>query len=238
MSPFLGEFIGTMLLVILGDGVVANVILDKTKGFNGGLMSITFGWGMAVFVGVFTSVSLGGGGHLNPAVTLAMAYLGKLDSSLVLTYLGAQFLGAFVGAVIVWASYRQHFDATTNADTKLGVFCTSPSIRNAASNIITEIVGTFVLVFGALLFINPETKLGSIEALPVALLVIGIGLSLGGPTGYAINPARDLSPRLAHFLLPIRGKRDSDWAYAWIPVVAPILGAFIAAFVFQIVKLG
>jgi glycerol uptake facilitator protein len=238
MSPFLGEFIGTMLLIILGDGVVANVILDKTKGYNGGLMSITFGWGMAVFVGVFTSVSLGGGGHLNPAVTLAMAYLGKLDSSLILTYLGAQFLGAFVGAVIVWASYRQLFDATTNADIKLGVFCTSPSIRNAASNIITEVVGTFVLVFGALLFINPETKLGSIEALPVALLVIGIGLSLGGPTGYAINPARDLSPRLAHFLLPIRGKRDSDWAYAWIPVVAPVLGAFIAAFVFQIIKPG
>ena len=238
MSPFLGEFIGTMLLVILGDGVVANVILDKTKGFNGGLMSITFGWGMAVFVGVFTSVSLGGGGHLNPAVTLAMAYLGKLDSSLILTYLGAQFLGAFVGAVVVWASYRQHFDATTNADTKLGVFCTSPSIRNALSNIVTEVVGTFVLVFGALLFINPETKLGSIEALPVALLVIGIGLSLGGPTGYAINPARDLSPRLAHFLLPIRGKRDSDWAYAWIPVVAPILGAFIAAFVFQSINRG
>ena len=225
-----------MLLIILGDGVVANVILDKTKGFNGGLMSITFGWGMAVFVGVFTSVSLGGGGHLNPAVTLAMAYLGKLDSSIVLTYLGAQFLGAFVGAVIVWASYRQHFDATTNADTKLGVFCTSPSIRHAIHNIVTEVVGTFVLVFGALLFINPETKLGTIEALPVALLVIGIGLSLGGPTGYAINPARDFSPRLAHFILPIRGKRDSDWAYAWIPVAAPIVGAFIAAFLFQLIK--
>ncbi|HTE26413.1 MIP/aquaporin family protein [Flavitalea sp.] len=236
MSPFLGEFIGTMLLIILGDGVVANVILDKTKGFNGGLMSITFGWGMAVFVGVYTSVSLGGSGHLNPAVTLAMAYLGKLDSSLVLTYLGAQFLGAFVGAVIVWASYRQHFDATTNADTKLGVFCTSPSIRNALNNIVTEVVGTFVLVFGALLFIKPETKLGTIEALPVALLVIGIGLSLGGPTGYAINPARDLSPRLAHFILPIRGKRNSDWAYAWIPVVAPIVGAFIAAFLFQLIN--
>jgi glycerol uptake facilitator protein len=238
MSPFLGEFIGTMLLVILGDGVVANVILDKTKGFNGGLMSITFGWGMAVFVGVFTSVSLGGGGHLNPAVTLAMAYLGKLDSSLVFTYLGAQFLGAFVGAVIMWASYRQHFDATTNADTKLGVFCTAPSIRNALHNIVTEVVGTFVLVFGALLFINPETKLGSIEALPVALLVIGIGLSLGGPTGYAINPARDLSPRIAHFVLPIRGKRDSDWAYAWIPVAAPILGALIAAFIFKLINPG
>lgn len=235
MSPFLGEFIGTMLLIILGDGVVANVILDKTKGFNGGLMSITFGWGMAVFVGVYTSVSLGGSGHLNPAVTLAMAYLGKLDSSLVLTYLGAQFLGAFVGAVIVWASYRQHFDATTNADTKLGVFCTSPSIRNALNNIVTEVVGTFVLVFGALLFIKPETKLGTIEALPVALLVIGIGLSLGGPTGYAINPARDLSPRLAHFILPIRAKRNSDWAYAWIPVAAPIAGAFIAAFLFQLI---
>lgn len=148
MSPFFGEFIGTMLLIILGDGVVANVILDKTKGFNGGLMSITFGWGMAVFTGVFTSVALGGGGHLNPAVTLSMAYLGKLEASLVLPYLGAQFLGAFVGAVVVWASYRQHFDATTNADTKLGVFCTSPSIRNALHNIWTEIVGTFVLLLG------------------------------------------------------------------------------------------
>ena len=235
MSPFLGEFIGTMLLIILGDGVVANVILDKTKGYNGGVMSITFGWGMAVFVGVFTSVNLGGGGHLNPAVTLSMAYLGKLDSSLVIPYLGGQFLGAFVGAVIVWASYRQHFDATTNADTKLGVFCTSPSIRNTLNNIVSEVVGTFVLVLGALLLIKPETKLGTLDALPVALLVIGIGLSLGGPTGYAINPARDFSPRLAHFILPIRGKRDSDWAYAWIPVVAPIVGAFIAAFLFQLI---
>lgn len=238
MSPFFGEFIGTMLLIILGDGVVANVILDKTKGFNGGLMSITFGWGMAVFTGVFTSVSLGGGGHLNPAVTLSMAYLGNLETALILPYLAAQFLGAFLGAVIVWASYRQHFDATTNADTKLGVFCTSPSIRNALHNICTEIVGTFVLLLGALLMTKPESKLGTLDALPVALLVIGIGLSLGGPTGYAINPARDLAPRLAHFILPIRGKRDSDWAYAWIPVVAPIIGAFIAAFVYQMVKAG
>ena len=234
MSPFLGEFIGTMLLIILGDGVVANVILDKTKGFNGGLMSITFGWGMAVFTGVFASVKLGGGGHLNPAVTLSMAYLGNLETSLVFTYLAAQFSGAFVGAVVVWASYRQHFDATTNADTKLGVFCTSPSIRHPLHNIWTEIVGTFVLVLGALLMTKPETKLGTLDALPVALLVIGIGLSLGGPTGYAINPARDLAPRLAHFILPIRGKRDSDWGYAWVPVIAPIIGAFIAAFVFQL----
>jgi glycerol uptake facilitator protein len=235
MSPFLGEFIGTMLLIILGDGVVANVILNKTKGNGGGLIAITFAWGMAVFVGVFAAAKLGSDGHLNPAVTVAMVYLGNLESSLMLTYIGAQMLGAFVGAVIVWLSYRQHFDATEDGDTKLGVFCTSPAIRGPIWNIITEAVGTFVLILGALLMVKPDMKLGTLDALPVALLVIGIGLSLGGPTGYAINPARDLAPRIAHFLLPIRAKRDSNWGYAWVPVVGPIIGAMIAAVLFQMV---
>ena len=236
MSPFLGEFIGTMLLIILGDGVVANVILDKTKGNNGGLIAITFAWGMAVFTGVFAAAKLGSDGHLNPAVTIAMVYLGNLDASLMLTYIAAQMLGAFTGAVIVWLAYRQHFNATADGDTKLGVFCTAPSIRSFPDNLCTEIVGTFVLVLGALLMSKPEMKLGTLDALPVGLLVIGIGLSLGGPTGYAINPARDLAPRIAHFILPIKGKRNSDWGYSWVPVIGPVAGALLAAFVFKLVS--
>ena len=236
MSPFLGEFIGTMLLIILGDGVVANVILDKTKGNNGGLIAITFAWGMAVFTGVFAAAKLGSAGHLNPAVTIAMVYLGNLDASLMLTYIAAQMLGAFTGAVIVWLAYRQHFNATADGDTKLGVFCTAPSIRSFPDNICTEIVGTFVLVLGALLMSKPDMKLGTLDALPVALLVIGIGLSLGGPTGYAINPARDLAPRIAHFILPIKGKRNSDWGYSWVPVIGPVIGALLAAFIFKLVS--
>jgi glycerol uptake facilitator protein len=234
MSPFIAEFTGTALLIILGDGVVANVILDKTKGNNGGLIAITFGWAIAVFTGVFTSVTLGGSGHLNPAVTIALASIGKFDSSLVITYLGAQFSGAFIGAVIVWLTYKNHFDNTTNKDVKLGVFCTAPALKNAYFNIISEVVGTFVLVLGALLMSKPEHSLGTLDALPVALLVLGIGLSLGGPTGYAINPARDLGPRIAHFILPIPDKRDSDWSYSWIPVIAPIIGALLAGFIFKL----
>ena len=233
MSPFIAEFTGTALLIILGDGVVANVILDKTKGNNGGLIAITFGWAIAVFTGVFTSVTLGGSGHLNPAVTIALASIGKFDSSLVITYLGAQFAGAFTGAVIVWLTYKNHFDSTTSGDVKLGVFCTGPAIRKPVFNIITELVGTFVLMFGALLMSKPEHSLGTLDALPVALLVLGIGLSLGGPTGYAINPARDLGPRIAHFILPIPNKRDSDWGYSWIPVIAPVAGAILAALLFK-----
>jgi glycerol uptake facilitator protein len=236
MSAFIGEFIGTMLLIILGDGVVANVILNKTKGNNGGLIAITFGWGMAVFTGVFAAAKLGSDGHLNPAVTIAMVYLGNLESSLLLPYIAAQFLGAFAGALIVWLTYRQHFNATADGDTKLAVFCTAPSIRSPFHNICTEVVGTFVLIFGALLMSKPDMKLGTLDALPVALLVIGIGLSLGGPTGYAINPARDLSPRIAHFILPMNNKRNSDWGYAWVPVVGPVIGGLLAAVVFQLVK--
>lgn len=235
MNPFIGEFIGTALLILLGDGVVANVILSKTKGNNGGLITITFGWAMAVFTGVFAAAKLGSDGHLNPAVTIAMAYLGNLKGSLVTTYILAQFAGAMTGALIMWVGYRQHFSATTDADTKLGVFCTSPSIRSAFNNIITEVIGTFVLIFGALLMSKPDMKLGTLDALPVALLVLGIGLSLGGPTGYAINPARDLGPRLVHFMLPIPNKRDSDWSYAWIPVVGPVIGGLVAALVYQLI---
>ncbi len=234
MSAFTGEFIGTALLIVLGDGVVANVVLDKTKGNGGGLIAITFGWAIAVFLGVYASTSLGGSGHLNPAVTLAMVSINKLDPSLTLTYLGAQFAGAFTGGVIVWLTYKNHFEDTTNKDLKLAVFCTSPSIRKPINNIIVEVIGTFVLVFGALLMSAPVQSLGTLDALPVGLLVLGIGLSCRGPTGYAINPARDLGPRIAHFILPIPDKRDSDWGYALIPVTGPIIGALLAAFVFNL----
>ena len=236
MSPFLGEFIGTMLLIIMGDGVVANVVLNKTKGNNSGWIVITFGWAMAVFLGVYASNSLGGGGHLNPAVTIAMAAFNPdFDSSLLSTYIAAQFAGAITGAIIVWLAYKQHFDATDDKDGKLAVFCTAPAIRNPAFNMITEIIGTFVLVLGAMAMSKPTDALGTLNALPVALLVLGIGLSLGGPTGYAINPARDLGPRIAHFILPIKNKRDSDWGYSWIPVVGPIIGALIAAYLFKLI---
>jgi len=234
MSPFLGEFIGTALLIILGDGVVANVVLNKTKGNNSGWIVIAFGWAMAVFLGVYASTKLGGSGHLNPAVTIAMTVFGDFDPSLLGIYLVAQFGGAITGAIIVWLAYKQHFDATTDGNAKLAVFCNAPAIRNTGYNLITEIIGTFVLVFGAMAMSNPTTSLGTLDALPVGLLVLGIGLSLGGPTGYAINPARDLGPRIAHFILPIPNKRDSDWSYSWIPVVGPVIGGLLASFVFKI----
>jgi glycerol uptake facilitator protein len=233
MSSFLGEFIGTALLIILGAGVVANVVLSKTKGQNSGWIVITFGWAMAVFVGVYTSTTLGGKGHLNPAFTIAVSLFGDFDSSLLGTYLAAQFGGAFTGAVVAWLAYKQHFDETADKELKLAVFCTAPAIRNPLNNLVAEIIGTFVLVLGALLMSKPVSSAGALDALPVALLVLGIGISLGGPTGYAINPARDLGPRIAHFILPIPGKRDSDWSYAWIPVVGPIIGGLIAAFLFK-----
>ncbi|HPH33279.1 MAG TPA: MIP/aquaporin family protein, partial [Chitinophagaceae bacterium] len=223
MSPFIGEFIGTALLFLLGGGVVANVVLNKTNGQNSGWIVITFGWAMAVFIGVFTSVKLGGNGHLNPAVTIALSVTGQFSSSLIGTYLLAQLAGAFTGAVLVWLSYHTHFEASNDADLKKAIFCTAPGIRNPINNVFTEFLGTFVLMFGALSFTDPAASMGTLNALPVALLVLGIGLSLGGPTGYAINPARDLGPRIAHFILPIKGKRDSDWSYSWVPVVGPIL---------------
>ena len=236
MSLFIGEFIGTMLLIILGDGVVANVLLNKTKGNNGGLIVIAFGWAIAVFVGVYASVYLGGKGHLNPAVTLAMAYLGNFEWANVGTYIIAQLAGAITGAILVWLAYRQHFEQTSDGDTKLAVFCTGPAIRSTFDNLITEIVGTFVLVIGALLMSASAVKLGALDALPVALLVLGIGLSLGGPTGYAINPARDLGPRIVHFFLPITNKRNSDWAYSLIPIIGPVAGGLIAAIIYSLIK--
>ena len=233
MHPFPGEFIGTALLIILGDGVVANVVLNKTKGNNSGWIVISLGWGIAVFVGVYVAGPLSGA-HLNPAVTLALATLDKFQWADVPAYIGAQMLGAITGAVIVWLSYRQHFNATTDGDTKLAVFCTAPAIRSSFNNLVTEIIGTFVLVFGILFIVAPQSSLGSLNALPVALLVLGIGLSLGGPTGYAINPARDLGPRIAHFILPIPNKRNSNWSYAWIPVVGPLIGGVLAALIFKL----
>ena len=234
MTIFLSEFIGTALMILFGGGVVANVVLEKSKGHNGGWIVITFGWAMAVFLGVYSSLHLGGQGHLNPAVSIALTYLGKLEASLLPTYIIAQFAGAFTGAVLVWLTYQKHFEVTENAELKLAIFCTGPAIDKTLNNILTELIGTFVLVFGALCISPAAASLGSLDALPVSLLVLGIGLSMGGPTGYAINPARDLAPRIAHFLLPIPGKRDSNWKYSWIPVIAPIIGALLAAWCYQL----
>lgn len=232
MSPFIGEFAGTALLIILGDGVVANVVLSKTKGQNSGWIVITFGWAMAVFMGVYASTKLGGSGHLNPAVTLALTAFGDFDSSLLFTYIAAQFAGGIFGGIVVWLAYKQHFAATDDKDLKLAVFCNAPAIRSTGHNLLTEVIGTFILMFGALAMTPSTMPFVTLDALPVGLLVLGIGLSLGGPTGYAINPARDLGPRIAHFLLPIPGKRDSDWGYSWIPVLGPVIGALLAAWLF------
>lgn len=232
MTPFIAELTGSAMLIILGDGVVANVILHKTKGNNGGLIAITIGWAMAVFVAVYATAS-SSGAHLNPAVTIALASIGKFDWALVPAYLLAQLLGAMLGALIMWISYRQHFNATEDAATKLGVFCTSPSIKSPADNILSEIIGTFVFVFAILFITKSQNSLGALDALPVGLLVLAIGLGLGGPTGYAINPTRDLGPRIMHALLPIKNKGGSDWGYSWIPVVGPIIGGVLAAFLYQ-----
>ncbi len=232
MHPYLFELIGTAFLILLGNGVVANVVLNKTKGNNSGWIVISFGWAIAVFVGVYISAAQSGA-HLNPAVSIALAMTGKFSWQLVPWYIGAQFAGAMLGALLVWISYKKHFDETTDAGAILAVFSTGPAIRNPLFNLATEIIGTFVLIFGVLFIAGGDVKLGSLDALPVALLVLGIGLSLGGPTGYAINPARDLGPRIMHFLLPISGKGDSDWGYSWVPVIGPVLGAALAALLFN-----
>ncbi len=235
MNPYLSEFIGTAVLITLGDGVVANVVLHKTKGNNGGLIAITVGWMVAVFVGVFISAKASGA-HLNPVVTISLACLHKFSWSLVPGYIAAQLAGAMTGAGLVWAAYRKHFDETADKELVLAVFCTAPSIRSASHNFITELIGTFIFMLAVLFIVSPANSLGALDALPVALLVLGIGLSLGGPTGYAINPARDLGPRIMHALLPIRNKRSSDWSYSWIPVVAPITGGILAAIVFHYIQ--
>lgn len=231
---FLSEAVGTAMLILLGCGVVANVILAKTKGFGGGTLMINWGWGLAVFAGVM--VSAYSGAILNPAVGLGLLIAGTITFPLFLMATAAELLGAVVGAVLAWAAYRQHFDEEPDPATKLGVFATGPAIRSYGHNLITEVIGTFVLVFVIFAFadygdieIGVPGGLGPLTALPVALLVVGIGASLGGPTGYAINPARDLGPRIAHAILPIKGKGSSDWSYAWVPVVGPLAGGALAA---------
>ncbi|MBI5857766.1 MAG: aquaporin family protein [Sphingobacteriales bacterium] len=232
-SAFFSEFVGTAILIVFGAGVVANVVLNKTKGNSSGWIVITFGWGMAVYMGVSASLALEGPGHLNPAVTIAMAVVADFDIADVLPMIAGQFAGAIAASTIIFIAYKQHFDETENKDLKLAVFCTAPAIRNTTWNLATEIIGTFILVLGASLLSLPKSNTGQLGALPVGLLVLAIGLSLGGPTGYAINPARDLGPRIAHFILPIKDKRDSDWSYSWIPVVGPIIGALLAVFLFK-----
>jgi glycerol uptake facilitator protein len=238
MSPFIAELIGTMLLILLGDGVVANVLLNDTKGNNSGWIVITTGWGLAVFVGI-TVAGPYSGAHLNPAVTIGLAIAGKFAWAKVLPYILAQMLGAFAGAFLVWLMYYDHFKRTNNSASVLAVFCTGPAVRNYRSNIASEIIGAFVLVFTVFYITGAEITnsktpigLGSVGALPVAFLVWVIGLSLGGTTGYAINPARDLGPRIMHAVLPIKSKGSSDWAYAWIPIAGPIIGAAIAALIY------
>ena len=226
MQILIAETIGTMLLILLGDGVVANVLLGKTKGNNSGWIVITTAWAFAVFVGAFSAVAMGSGAHLNPAVTIGLLVAGKTPLAEVPFYLVGEFVGAFLGAVLVWLHYQPHWSATSDPGLKLAVFATGPAIRNTVMNLISEIIGTFVLMFAIL-------AIPAVWALPgpytVALAVLVIGLALGGTTGYAINPARDLSPRIAHAILPIPGKGSSDWGYSWIPVVGPIIGAVIAA---------
>ncbi|MGB1075681.1 MAG: MIP/aquaporin family protein [Flavobacteriales bacterium] len=236
MTPAIAEFIGTALLILVGCSVNANVVLTGTKGQNSGWTVITLGWGLAVFLGVYTATHLGGSGHLNPAVTLGLAMFKEMDTALVPGYLIGQLSGAMLGATLTWSAFHPHFRQTENPDLKLAVFSTSPAIRNLPSNFVTEVLGTFVLMLGALTASPPSDSLGALDALPVALLVMGIGAGLGGPTGYAINPARDLGPRIMHQLLPISKKGDSDWPYAWIPVLAPIIGSTLAVGLYIILR--
>ncbi|MEQ9309788.1 MAG: MIP/aquaporin family protein [Balneolaceae bacterium] len=231
MEAYLGEVLGTFLLIVLGLGVNANVSLKKTYGSGGGWILINWGWGIAVFVAVFVSSEISGA-HINPAVTIGLAVAGKFSWGLVPGYIIAQFIGAILASFAIWLHFRSHFDETEDQATKLGVFSTAPAIKNTFNNLYSEIFGTFILVLGVLYLAAPEVGLGSISALPVGLLVFGIGMSLGGTTGYAINPARDLGPRITHAILPIKGKGNSKWSYSWIPVLGPIIGGILAAGVY------
>jgi glycerol uptake facilitator protein len=234
LSIFGAETIGTAILILLGNGVVACVLLTQSKGQNSGWIVITFGWGMGVMAGVF-AVGQFSGAHLNPAVTVAMAITGSIDWDQVPEYFAGEFAGAFIGATLVWLAYLDHWKETEDPGLKLACFSTGPAIRKPVSNIITEVIGTFLLVFAILAFFaNKATADTGLGALIVGLLVLGIGLSLGGPTGYAINPARDLGPRIMHAILPIAGKGPSDWGYAWIPVLAPLAGGALAAGAYQL----
>jgi len=247
MPEYLAEFIGTALLILLGDGVVAGVLLNKSKAQNAGWIVITTGWAFGVLLAIY-SIGRISGGHINPAFTIAVASVGAFPWEQVPGYVAAQLAGAFVGALLVWLAYFPHWEETSDPDQKLAVFCTIPAVRRPAVNMVTEFIGTFVLVFGILAIADHAQSLKNIsnldlsqvysqgiQPLLVGILVWAIGLSLGGPTGYAINPARDLAPRLAHTLLPIRGpKRDSDWGYAWVPVLAPIAGGIVGAWAYRL----
>ena len=250
MQAYIAEFIGTMILILLGDGVVAGVLLRNSKAENSGWIVITLGWGMAVAIAVYSVFAISGA-HINPAVTIGLASIGQFPLADVPGYIIAQFLGAFTGAVLVWLAYLPHWEETADPGLKLGVFCTAPAIYRTISNLVTEIIGTAMLVFGVVaIFANTQqieqaaqvdlSQMWSIGIFPliVGLLVLAIGLSLGGPTGYAINPARDLGPRIAHAVLPIAGKGDSDWSYSWIPVVGPIIGGILGAWLYNILGFG
>ncbi len=242
MTPFIAEILGTMLLILMGAGVCANVLLSKTKGHGAGWMVITTAWAMGVFIGVVVAAPYSGA-HLNPVVSIGLAIGGSFPWSEVLPYIAAQMVGAALGATLVWLAYKDHFDATEEAPLKLSVFATGPEIHNPLINVVTEMIGTFVLMFVVFFITGGEVHeyhtdstipvgLGSVGAIPVAFTVWVIGLALGGPTGYAINPARDLAPRIMHALLPIKGKGSSHWEYAWVPVVGPLLGASLAALLY------
>lgn len=231
MSIYLAEFLGTAMLILLGDAVVANVLLNKTKGNNSGLIVIAFGWALAVAIPAFIFGPISGA-SFNPALTISLAVIGKFPWEQVPGYIIAQMAGAIVGACLVYLHYRDHFEATDDADAKRAVFCTGPAIRNTFQNFVSEFIGTFILVFALLGFVNTKFADG-VGGLVVGGIILVIGLTLGGTTGYAINPARDLGPRIAHAFLPIKNKQGSDWGYAWIPVVAPICGAIVAAVFFK-----
>ncbi|MFW5693992.1 MAG: MIP/aquaporin family protein [Alkalispirochaeta sp.] len=243
MAMYLAEVVGTMTLVLLGDGVVANVVLNKNKGNSSGWIVITTGWGLAVAMAVYATGWISGA-HINPAVTIGLASIGQFEWALVPGYIVAQMVGAFIGAVLVYITYKQHFDATEDAGAKLAVFSTGPEIRNTGWNMVTEIVGTAMLLFGILGIGHTmggaqglvETVDAGMGPFVTGFLIFSIGLSLGGPTGYAINPARDLGPRIAHAVLPIKGKGDSDWGYAMVPVVGPIIGGVLGSFLWVFVQ--
>lgn len=237
-AKFLAEMFGTMIIILFGSGVVANVVLSKTNGNNGGTFMITLGWAVGVLLGIYASAPISGA-HLNPAVTIGLASIGLFPWSEVPTYIAAQFLGAFLGAVLVYLAYLKQWAATEDSGVKLAVFSTAPQIRSYPANVLTEIIGTFILVFvGLAIGISKGAVTSGLNPLLWGFLVWGLGVSFGGPTGYAINPARDLGPRIAHFLLPIAGKGKSDWAYSWVPVVGPIIGGVLGAFLYKIVYMG
>ncbi|VAW11491.1 Glycerol uptake facilitator protein [hydrothermal vent metagenome] len=236
MTAYIFEFIGTAMLILIGNGIVANLVLKGTKGADLGWVGISIGWGIAVFIGVYISADVSGA-HLNPAVTIGLATAGQFGWYNVPGYILAQILGAMMGNLLVWLTYKKQYDATKDQDALLATFSTSPAIRSPFWNFITEVIGAFTLVFGVFYIAGGSIEgepisLGSLNALPVALLVMGIGFALGGPTGYAINPARDLGPRIMHALLPLKGKGSSDWGYAWVPIVGPLVGGCLAAIVY------